>query len=50
MTSSMYMYTDFDIIIFFEVYFNWEELKWLQICEFLIEIIFYFVFKYHFVL
>ena len=23
-----------------KVYFNWEELKWLQICEFLIEIIF----------
>jgi hypothetical protein len=31
---------DFDVIIFFKVYFNWEELKWLQICEFLIEIIF----------
>jgi hypothetical protein len=31
---------DFDIRIFFQVYFNWEELKWLQICKLLIEIIF----------
>jgi hypothetical protein len=31
---------DFNIRIFFSVYFNWKKLKWLQICKFLIEIIF----------
>jgi hypothetical protein len=40
MKRSFLVAHDFDIIIFFLVYFNWEELKWLQICKFLIEIIF----------
>jgi hypothetical protein len=40
MKRSFLVAHDFDIRIFFYVYFNWEDLKWLQICEFLIEIIF----------